>query len=93
MKRPLLASPAVTEGETYHGHHEPLTTVHFHLQMVKSLQLDHQLLNHENEIEELVHIHQTEYWRGLEDMDIHGEVLVYPEMKFTQINYVDIKKN
>lgn len=71
----------MTEDEPDRGHHEPLATVHFHLQRVKFLHLDHQLLNHENEIEQHVHIHQAEYWSGLEDMDIHGEISEYPEKK------------
>ena len=78
MSRALLASPAETEDEHVthdHGHHEPLTMAHFQQQMMKFLQMDHQWLNRENEIERLVRMHQTEYWSDLEERDIRGEPL------------------
>ncbi|KAM1008516.1 hypothetical protein ACFX13_005015 [Malus domestica] len=83
MSRAPLASPAETEDEhAMHDHgHEPLTTAHFQQQMMKFLQMDHQWLNRENEIERLVHMHQTEYWSDLEERDIHGGSLEQPGMK------------
>lgn len=49
-------------------------------------------MNLENEIVRLVHMHQTEYWSDLEEMDIHGEPLELPEMKHILIQYVNHEK-
>lgn len=50
-------------------------------------------MNLENEIVRLVHMHQTEYWSDLEEMDIHGEPLELPEIKHILIQYVNHEKN